>query len=326
MRRREFITLIGGTAAWPLVVEAQQSRPVRRIAILMDGSEANDRAGLAAFRAQLDRSGWFEGQNLQSTVQFGDGQAGRIRALSAELVKLNPDLIIPAGSTGLSALLSATRSIPIVFLSFADPVAAGIVARLTHPGGNATGFMAYEGSLGTKCLQLITEIAPAARRLLVLNSGNSGSAILLPEIEKAVGTFAMEMTSASVVEPSEIFRAIETASREPDTGMIVLPGSLIQVRSDLIIGLAARHRLPAIYGSGREFAKRGGLLSYAADSVDLFRQTAIYADRVLRGEKPGDLPVQAPTKFELIVNLKTARALGLDVPPTLLLRADEVIE
>jgi putative tryptophan/tyrosine transport system substrate-binding protein len=223
------------------------------------------------------------------------------------------------------ALLSETRSIPILFASLGDPVATGLVASLAHPGGNATGFTAYQGSFATRWLQLLKEMAPAVTHLLVLSPGNPNSTATLPEIERAVGSFALQMTTARVAGPDEIERAIETAARVPNLGMIVLPGGLTIVHRDLIIAVATRYRVPAIYGS-RIFAEAGGLVSYTPNLLELIRQAVSYGDRILRGEKPSELPVQAASKFELIINAKTAKALGLAVPTTLLATADEVIE
>jgi putative ABC transport system substrate-binding protein len=326
MRRREFITLLGGVAAWPLAARAQQAPGMRRLGVLVDGGEADSGAVVALFRQGLERSGWSEGRNLQSTIRWAEGQADRVRSFATELVKMNPDLILASGGTGLTALLSETRSIPIVFVWPGDPVAAGLVASMAHPGGNATGFTAFEGgSIATKLLELLKGIAPAITQLFVLNSGNPASLALLPAIEKVIGSFGMEMTSPAVSNVAQIEQAIETAARKPKVGMMVLTGSLMSVNHDLIVALAGRHQLPAAYLS-RRFVVAGGLMSYGTDQIELYRQAAPYADRILRGEKPGDLPVQAATKFELVINLKTAKALGLTIPPNLLAIADEVIE
>jgi putative ABC transport system substrate-binding protein len=325
MRRREFITILGGTAvAWPLGARAQ--RAVKRLGILIDAGEADSSAGVVALRQGLERSGWSEGRNLQSTIRWAEGSADRARAFATELVKISPDLILASGGTGLTALLSETRSIPIVFVWPGDPVAAGLVASMAHPGGNATGFTAFEGGgIATKLLELLKGIAPAVTQLFVLNSGNPASLALLPAIEKVIGSFGMEMTSAAVSNAAEIEQAIETAARKPKVGMMVLSGSLMSVNHDLIVALAGRHQLPAAYLS-RLFVVAGGLMSYGTDQIELYRQAAPYVDRILRGEKPADLPVQAATKFELVINLKTAKALGLTVPNSLLATADEVIE
>jgi putative tryptophan/tyrosine transport system substrate-binding protein len=325
MKRREFVGLLSGAAAWPLAARAQQVGVVKRLAILYDASEALGGGDIAVFRQGLERAGWSEGRTLRTTVRWGDARADRIRAAAAELVRMNPDLIFTVGGTGLMALVSETRSIPILFASVGDPVATGSVASLAHPGGNATGFTAYQGSFATRWLQLLKEMAPAVTHLLVLSPGNPNSTATLPEIERAVGSFALQMTTARVAGPDEIERAIGAAARVPNLGMTVLPGGLTIVHRDLIIAVAARYRVPAIYGS-RIFAEAGGLVSYAPDLLELIRQAVSYGDRILRGEKPSELPVQAASKFELIINAKTAKALGLAVPTTLLATADEVIE
>jgi putative tryptophan/tyrosine transport system substrate-binding protein len=327
MKRRDFITLLGGAAAvWPLAARAQQTRAVRRLGILIDAGEADSGTGVVALRQGLERSGWSEGQNLQTTVRWGEGSADRARAFATELVKMSPDVILASGGTGLTALLSETRTIPIVFVWPGDPIAAGVVVSMAHPGGNATGFTAFEGGgIATKLLELLKRLAPATRRVLVLNSGNPNSLVYLPAIENVIGSLGMEMASATVSNAVEIERAIETAAREPKTGMMVLAGSLMTVHHDLIVALAARHQLPAVYPA-RIFVLAGGLMSYGTDQIELIRQASLYVDRILRGEKPSDLPVQAATKFELVINLKAAKAVGLTVPSALLASADEVIE
>jgi putative ABC transport system substrate-binding protein len=326
MKRREFITLLGGAAAWPLAVSAQQSRAVKRLAILADAGEADVGDSVAAFRQTLEQAGWSEGRNLQSTTRFGDGRADRIQAIATELIRMNPDLILVTGGIGAAALLRETQSIPILFVFPGDAVAAGLVASIARPGGNATGFTGYEtGMIVTKWLQLIKELVPAITRLLVLHGGNLSSSTALTAIEKIVGIFGVEMTSARVSDPAEVERAIETAARAPKVGMMVLGGSFVSVHRNLIVTLAARHRLPAVYYD-RDFVAAGGLLSYGINLIELHRQAVSYADRILRGEKPADLPVQAATKFDLAINGKAAMALGLTVPPTMLAIADEVIE
>jgi putative tryptophan/tyrosine transport system substrate-binding protein len=325
MRRRNFIALLGGAAAaWPLVVRAQQVQPMKKLAILADASEAETRPGLAAFRQELERAGWSEGRNLQSTVRWADGRYNQIPAVAAEIVKMNPDLIVAWGGTGLRALLREAVSIPVVF-AFADPIATGAISNMAHPGGNATGFTTDDPGITTKWLQLLKELVPGTRRLLVLNPENPEASIRLAHLEKAIGSFGVEMTSVTFADAVDIERGIETAAREPQTAMIVLGGSSTNSHRDLIVGLAARHRLPAIYAT-REFVAAGGLMAYGTDRIAFYRLTAGYANRILRGEKPGDLPMQAPTKYELAINVRTAKLLGLDVPPILLALADEVIE
>jgi putative tryptophan/tyrosine transport system substrate-binding protein len=325
LKRRDFILLAGGTATWPLVARAQQVQAGKCVAILIDAGEADAGRRLAVFRQGLEETGWLEGRNIQSTIRLGEGQAERVRAYAAELVKTNPALILAVGGTGLTALLGETRTIPIVFVSAGDPVAAGQVASMAHPGGNATGFTAFEGGIGTKWVELIRELAPAIKRLLVLSSGNPSSELMLPAIERAAGLFSLETTVATVQAPADVVRAIEMAAGEPKAGMIAVTGSFMTVHRDLIATLAARHRVPSIYPDG-SFVAAGGLISYGIEQVELYRQAGRYAGRILRGEKPGDLPVQAATKFELIINRKAATALGLTVPPNLLATADQVVE
>jgi putative ABC transport system substrate-binding protein len=322
--RRDFLTILGGAAAWPLAARGQQLQPVKRLAILSDASEAETRPGLVAFRQELERSGWSEGRNLQSTIRWGDGRYNQIPAIAAEIVKMNPDLIVAWGGTGLKALLRETVSIPVVF-AFGDPIATGAISNMAHPGGNATGFTVDEPGVTTKWLQLLKKLVPGTRRLLVLNPGNPEASIRLAPLEKAIDSFGLEMASVTFADAVDIERGIEAAAREPQTAMIVLPGSSTNSHRDLIVGLAARHRLPAIYAT-REFAAAGGLMAYGTDRIGFYRLTAGYVSRILKGEKPSDLPVQAPTKLELVINLKTAKALGLTLPPLLLALADEVIE
>jgi putative ABC transport system substrate-binding protein len=326
MRRRDFLTVLGSVAAaGPLAARAQQVQAAKRVAILVDAGEADAGPRLAVFRQGLEEAGWLEGRNIQSTIRLGEGQAERVRAYAAELVKMNPAMILAGGGTGLTALLAETRTIPIVFVWAGDPVAAGQVASMAHPGGNATGFTAFEAGIGTKWVELIRELAPAIKRLLVLSSGNPSSELMLPAIAQAARLFSLETTVATVKAPADVVRAIEMAAGEPKAGMIAVTGSFMTVHRDLIATLAARHRVPSIYSDG-SFVAAGGLISYGIEQVELYRQAGRYAGRILRGEKPGDLPVQAATKFELIINRKAATALGLQVPPTLLALADEVVE
>jgi putative ABC transport system substrate-binding protein len=293
--------------------------------MLLDGTELETSAPLTAFRMEMHALGWSEGHDLESTIRLGEGRVDRIRAFATEVVKNKPDVIVANGGTGLTALLRETRTIPIVFGWTGDPVSTGLVASMAHPGGNATGFTAFEASIATKWLELLKELAPSLKHLMILNPGNPNSTVLLPAIEKVVRSLALEMTSATVAEVVDIEHAIDLTARQNDAGMIVLPGSFTNSQSDVIVALAARYRIPAVYG-GRIPVSSGGLMSYGAEPADLLRQAAGYVSRVLHGEKPADLPVQAATRFELVINLKTAKALGLTVPPTLLATADEVIE
>jgi len=329
MKRRDFVTLLGGAAfAWPLAARAQQPVRMRRIGLLLAylESDPDQQEWIAAFRRQLQVLGWTEGRNLQSAYRWGaEGRADRARALAEELVSTNPDLILVVGGTELVALSQVTRSIPIVFQAGLDLIAHGLVTSLAHPGGNVTGFSALVRTMGTKWVQMLKEIAPAVARVLVLSPGNPDSLVQMPGIEATIASNGAQIIVANVLEAAEIERAIETSAREPNVGMIVLPSSAFARHHDRIIASAARHRLPTVY-SVRSWTVSGGLMSYGIDHVGDFRRAASYVDRILKGEKPGDLPIQLPTKYELVINLKTAKTLGLTVPPTLLVAADELIQ
>ena len=333
MKRREFITLLGGAVATsvcgPLVVRAQPSeRRMRRVGVLMLYGE-NDPAGQAragAFTQQLEKLQWEVGRNLQIDYHWGIGDADWIRSAVTQLLRLRPDVILANGGQSVRPVQQATRTIPVIFIGSTDPVAEGFVQSLAHPGGNTTGFTVLEPNHGSKLLGWFKEIAPRARRISVLvDPDNSGNLALAKSATMAARTLAMELTVAPVRAPAEIEAAIARLENEPDCGLVVPPDPLINTHRRLIIELAARYRLPAIYAL-RAATVEGGLISYGVDLPELFRQAARYADRILRGERPSDLPVQQPTKFELIINLKTARTLGLEVPPTVLASADEVIE
>ena len=326
--RREFITLLGGAAAaWPGAARAQQSSPVRRVGVLMNLAESDPegQTELTAFRQRIRQLGWVEGHNVQIDYRWTVGSPDRARAMAAELVAKKPDVILVTGGTALSMLLGETRSASIVFVMSADPVATGLVASLARPGGNATGFTGLEGTLAPKWLQMLKEIAPGIARVSILTSDNPQSSVMMPILEAAVPSFGVQATLAHVRDAVEIEQTINATARDANVGVLVVPSTITTVHRDLIIALTARHRLPAVYGNS-VFPRSGGLLSYSSDRIDPYRQAAGYVDRILRGEKPADLPVQAPTKFELIINLKTAKALGLTVPVTLLVSADEVIE
>ena len=325
MRRRDFIGVLGGAAAWPLAARAQQGQPGKHLAILIDAGAGEASGRLAAIRQELEQAGWLEGRNLRSTVRLGEGQAERVRAYAADLVKMNPDVILVGGGTGLTAVVAATRSIPIVYVWGGDPIATGLAASMAHPGGNVTGFTDYEVGIGTKWVQLLKELAPDIKRLLVLSPGNPTSDFVIPAIERAAGSFAIATAVATTTAPTDVVRAIEMAAGEPKAGLLVAAGSFMSVHRDLIVTLAAQHRVPALY-TDRSFVAAGGLVSFGVDRTDLYRQAGRYAGRILAGEKPGNLPIQAPTKFESIINQKAASALGLTVPPTLLAIAAEVIE
>jgi ABC-type uncharacterized transport system substrate-binding protein len=329
VKRRQFITLLGGAAVgWPLAARAQQPDRVRRIGVLMP-SAADDpefQACMTAFLQELAQLGWIDGRNVRIDTRWGVADADRIRKYAAELVALAPDVILAPGSSALAPLLQATRTVPIVFTTIADPVGAGYVDSLAHPGGNATGFIVYEYSLAAKWLELLKEIAPHVTRAAVLrDSAIAAGPGQFGVIQAAAPSLGVDLRVADVRDAGEIERAIRAFAQGSNSGLIVTgsPGAIIH--RDLLIALAARHRLPAVY-SARLFAVAGGLISYGPESIDPLRRAAGYVDRILKGEKPADLPVQAPTKYELVINLRTAKAIGLEVPPTLLARADEVIE
>jgi len=328
MKRREFITLLGGAAtAWPLAARAQQGERMRRIGVLTGLADDPDtQAHMAAFLQGLAQLGWTDGRNLRIDTRWAAGDAERGRRYAAELVGLAPDVILASGSSVLEPLLKATRSVPIVFTIVADPVGAGFVDSLAEPGGNATGFTPFEYSLSAKWLELLKQIAPGVTRAAVLRDPAITSGIgQFSVIQSVAPSVGVDVRPVNVRDPAEIERAVAAFARSPNGGLIVTGSALTTVHRDLIITLAARYRLPAIY-SARLFATSGGLITYGSNFVEQHRQAASYVDRILKGARPADLPVQAPTKYELIINLKTAKALGLTVPTTLLARADEVIE
>jgi putative ABC transport system substrate-binding protein len=329
--RRQFITLLGGAAAgWPLAARAQQSDRVRRIGVLMPQDE-NDplwKHTLFAFTQALADLGWSDGRNVRIDLRsHGDGEdINRIRALAQELVGLQPDIILTGSTPATVALQRETRTIPIVFVNLADPVASGIVALLDRPSGNITGFANLEASLGAKWLELLSEIAPGLKRAAIMfNPDTLTASLYLLSLEMAARSLKVMPIIAHVHSAVEIETAIIALGREPRGGLVVMPDAWMNAHREPTILAAARNGVPAVNWLS-DFAREGGLLSYGVDPVDIFRRGAIYVDRILRGAKPGDLPVQFPTKFEMIVNLKTAKALGLTVPPSLLARADEVIE
>jgi putative ABC transport system substrate-binding protein len=327
--RRDFFTLLGGAAAaWPLAARAQQHDRVRRIGVLMPGDE-NDpeqKALLSEFIQGLSELGWTDGRNVRIDSRWGDANPTRIRAQAKELLGLNPDVFLVSTALVLQPLLEESRSIPIVFTQIADPVSAGFVASLARPGGNVTGFPVAEVATFGKLLEVLKEVAPHVTRVaVILNPDQRPQAGMLRAIEANAPAFKAQVTAAGARNAAELENAIDQFAREPNGGLIVLPNPVTLRNQRLIVDRAARHRLPAAY-SYRYFVAEGGLISYGVEPLDQYRQAASYADRILRGEKPADLPVQQPTKFELVINLKTAKALGLTVPPTLLARADEVIE
>jgi putative tryptophan/tyrosine transport system substrate-binding protein len=328
VKRRQFISIVGGAAAaWPLAARAQQPRR-RRIGVMTGDHEADPevQARMAAFRQQLGELGWVEGRNVRFDYRWAVGDGDRMRSGAAELIRLAPDAILSMGTPVTVALQQHTRSIPIVFTLVADPVASGLVASLARPGANITGFTNYEYVIGGKWLETLKESAPRITRVLAIqNPANAGAPGLLREIETGAHSFGVRITTASTLDVAEMERSIELFARESNGGLLVLPDATTSNLRALIVELAARYQVPAIYPF-RYFAESGGLISYGIDTVDPFRLAASYFDRILKGERPADLPVQAPVKYELVVNLKTANALGLDVPASVLARADEVIE
>ena len=329
MRRRDFIKAIAGSSvAWPLVTEAQQSQKMRRLSVLMS-TAADDQESMArytAFLQGLQELGWTDGRNVRIDVRWGAGDAERTRKYAAELVALAPDAIMTSGSISLGQLIKATRTVPIVFALIADPVGAGFVKSLSRPGGNVTGFMAFEYSLSGKWLELLKEITPSVQRVAVLRNPDLVADIgQFAVIQSVAASFGVEPSPIDVRDVSEIEDAVAAFAQSANGGLIVAGDPSTQAHRDLIIALANRYKLPAIYPS-RFFAKDGGLVSFGPNFIDEFKSAASYVDRILKGEKPADLPVQAPTKYELVINLKTARALGVTVPQSPLARADEVIE
>jgi putative ABC transport system substrate-binding protein len=328
MRRRDFLGVLGGATAWPLVARAQQGERVRRIGILL-AATADDvefQARVGAFLQGLQQSGWSIGRNVRIDTRWATTNVAEIRRNAAELVALAPDVILAHGSSTVGPLLQATRTVPIVFPVVSDPVAAGFVDSLARPGGNATGFMIAEYSISAKWLELLKQIAPEVTRVAVLRDSTSSSGpAQFGAIQAVAPSLRVEVNPVNARDAPGIERAIVDFARAPNGGLLVVGSSLAARHRDLIVTLAARHKLPAVYFE-RTFVAAGGLVSYGADFVDQYRQAAGYVDRILKGEKPADLPVQAPTKYQLVINIKTAKALGLTIPPTLLARADEVIE
>jgi putative ABC transport system substrate-binding protein len=327
IKRREFIAGLGAVA-WPVVARAQQGDRVRRIGVLMPGIE-NDpeqKRRISAFAQALAVLGWTDGRNMRIDLRWGGADINRIRALAQELAALQPDIILPSTTPATVALQRETRTIPIVFVTVGDPVASGIVARLDRPSGNLTGFANVEPSLGGKWLELLSEIVPRLKRATIMFDPDTALVSLyLPSFETAAQSLKVEPIIAPVHSDLEIERTIIALAREPDGGLVVMPSVFMSAHRAPAILAAARNNVPAVWGFSY-IARDGGLLSYGPDQVDPFRRAASYVDRILRGAKPGDLPVQFPTKFEMAVNLKTAKALGLIVPQSILLRADEVIE
>ncbi len=328
MRRRELLGALGGAAALPLAARAQQPERMRRIGVLMSlaADDPEAKARLAAFQQGLQELGWTEGRNVQIDTRLAGSDVERIRKYAAELVALMPDVILASGGTVMAPLQQATHTVPIIFTQTPDPVGSGFVASLARPGGNATGFTLFEYGISVKWLELVKEIAPRLTRAAALRDPSVPHGLgQLGAVQAVAPSFGVELSPVDARDAREIERAVTAFARQANSGLIVLASGSAVVHRDLIITLAARHKLPAVYFA-RYFVTGGGLISYGPDTIDPHRRAAGYVDRILRGEKPADLPVQAPTKYELAINLKTAKALGIEVPPMLLARADEVIE
>ena len=326
MRRREFVTLVGGAAAWPLAARAQQGERLPRVGVLMNVDNADQRANYAAFLQALQQLGWVDGHNVRIDTRWSGGQASEIRKYAADMVGLTPDVIVATGTAEMGPLLQATRIVPIVFANVTDPVGAGYVDTMARPGGNATGFVQFEYSFCGKWLELLKQIAPSITRVAVLRDPNITSGIgQFAVIQATAPSLGVEVSAIDVRDAKEIERAIAVFAHAPNGGLILTASALAVAHDELIIALAAQYKLPAVYFR-RYFVEAGGLVSYGYDVLQQYRGAAGYVDRILKGEKPADLPVQAPTKYELVVNLKTANALNLTIPPTLLATADKVIE
>ena len=328
MRRRKFIALVGGAAAWPFAARAQQAGPLRRVGVIstLTADDFEAQARVAAFRQALEQLGWIDGRNLQIEIRGSAGDAERTRKDAADLAALVPDVIVATGNSTLGPLLQPTRSVPVVFVTAADPVGAGFVNSLARPSGNATGFLAFDYGISAKWLELLKEITPRLARVGVVRNPAIPAAIgQFAVIQAAAPSLGVEVSALNVHDISEIESVVAAFARDTNCGLIVTASVLAVRGRDLIIALAAKHKLPTAY-YGRHFVDAGGLISYGPNWVDQYQRAAGYVDRILKGEKPGDLPVQAPTKYELVINLKTAKALGITILPSLLARADEVIE
>jgi putative ABC transport system substrate-binding protein len=329
VRRREFITLLGGTAVgWPLAARAQQAYRMRRMGVLLGNAEDHEtQSWIAALREELGKLGWTEGRNIEIDIRWAAADVASMKRFAKELVALQPDLILTQSTPAAGAMLEQTHTIPVVFVLVADPVGSGYVASLPRPGGNATGFTPIVSSLGGKWVELLKEIAPRLARVTLLFNPPTATFIqaYLSPFKAAAASVGVEAIVAPVNGVPELQSQVTTQAREPNSGLVVIPDTFTQAHLAEIAALAARYRVPAVYWS-RSFAEIGGLISYGPYLVDEFRRAASYLDRILKGEKPSNLPVQAPVKFELVINLKTAKAFGLEVPATLLARADDVIE
>jgi putative ABC transport system substrate-binding protein len=327
MKRREFITLLGGAAAWPVAVGAQQGERMRRIGVLLNlaADDPMGQARMAAFVQGLQAAGWADGRNVRIDTRWAAADPGNYRRYAAELIALGPDVVLASTTAAVAQLQQASRAVPVVFVSAIDPVGSGLITSMARPGGNVTGFVIFEYALAAKWLELLKEIAPGVRRAAVLRDATVASGIGQFAAIQAAGSVGMELSAIDLRDAGEIERAVADFAQRPNGGLIVTASQFGANHPGPIAALATRHKLPAVY-SFRYFADAGGLISYGSDLLDEYRRAAAYIDRILKGEKPADLPVQAPTKYELVVNLKTAKALGLTVPDTVLARADEVIE
>ena len=329
MRRREFIALLGGTAAWPLSARAQRPDQIRRVGVLVGLAEddPDSKPRLGAFRLGLEKLGWSEGRNIHLDVRFAlPANEQQVQIMVKELLALSPDVIVSQSTAPTAAFRRETRNVPIVFIAVGDPVGAGFIANLARPGSNLTGLTLYDGSVAGKWLEMLKEIDPrVTRAAFIINPKTSSFPLLARETETMAQLLAIELTLSTIENAGDIGRVIESLASLPNGGLVFPPNATTTANRDLIVALAARYRLPAVY-AWREFVTAGGLMSYGIDFAEQFRQAASYVDRVLRGSSPAELPVQAPTKYQTVVNLKTARALGLTVPPGLLVAADEVIE
>jgi putative ABC transport system substrate-binding protein len=328
MRRREFIAVLGIAAAWPLAASAQQPEQLRLIGVLMNraADDADGRARLVAFQQAMKDLGWSDGRNIRIDTRWGENDVNRTGKYAAELVALAPDIVLAGGTASVAALQHVTRTLPVVFAGVADPVGAGLVDTLARPGGNVTGFMNFEYNLSGKWLELLKQIAPRVTRAAVLRNPAIPAGIgQFSAIQAVAPSVGVEVRPIGVQDTGEIERALTAFARAADSGLIVTASALASVHVDRIVGLAGRLMLPAVYPYSN-IVTRGALASYGPDLIDQFRRAAGYVDRILKGEKPANLPVQAPTNYELVINLKTAKALGLDIPPMLLARADKVIE
>jgi putative ABC transport system substrate-binding protein len=326
--RRKFLATLGGAAAWPVAARGQQAEPLRQIAVLM--GSADDTEGLrhlTAFREELQKLGWTDGRNIQTDYRWAAGDADRMRTFAKEVVKQRPDVMLIETTPQVAAFMQESRAIPIVFVNVSDPVGSGFVTSLSRPGGMVTGFISNEPSLGSKWVQVLNDIAPRVRRIAFMFNPNTAPYVepFLRSAEAAAATYGVELISLQVHDETEMEETVGAFAREPAGGLIVMPEIFTTVHHKRIVALANQYHLPTVHAF-RFFATSGGLISYGVDIADQFRRAASYVDRIRRGEKPGDLPVQAQTRLAMVINLKTAKALGLDVSPTLLIRADEVIE